>query len=153
MLLVELFRRFPIIFIVGIFIVGGILLRAYLPGAAADLRVGDCFDEPADMNDVRDVQHRPCTDAHDAEVFAVLTHPAASGAAYPTEDGFIDFILDECVPAFDSYTGTAFDTHLELDIGYFIPVADGWRGGDRGVVCYAYPVSGQKLTASVRAAQ
>lgn len=148
----AVFRRFPFLVIIGLMVVGGVLFREHLPGAASDLRVGDCFDEPANMEDVRDVQRRPCGDAHDGEVFGVFTHHAVRGASYPSEDDFLDFVFDRCLPAFESYTGVDFYDHPDLDIGYFIPVPVGWNDGDRGVTCWAYHAGGQKLTASAKQA-
>src|SRR5262245_56412524 len=58
--------------VIGIFIalgVGGFIFRDFLSANATDLKVGDCFDEPANMESVEDVQHHPCTDEHTAEVF------------------------------------------------------------------------------------
>jgi hypothetical protein len=148
----QIFRRFPFLVIIGLMVAGGLFFREHLPGAASDLRVGDCFDEPANMEDVRDVQYRPCGDAHDGEVFGVFTHHAVRGASYPSEDGFLDFVADRCLPAFAAYTGVDFYDHPDLDIGYFYPLLEGWNGGDRAVTCYAYQVAGMKLTASVKKA-
>ena len=54
--------------IIAIIIVGGFVLRDRLSSSAGDLKVGDCFDEPATGGEISDVQHHPCTEAHTAEV-------------------------------------------------------------------------------------
>jgi hypothetical protein len=148
---VGLVRRFPFLVIIGIIVVGGIVFREHLPGAASDLRVGDCFDAPVDMDEIDDVQHRPCGDQHDAEVFGVFVHHAARGAAYPSVDAFDDYAFDVCLPAFESYTGVHYFDHADLEIGYFYPVQSSWSEGDRGITCYAYHSAGEKLTATVKA--
>lgn len=98
------------------------------------------------------MQHRPCADVHDGEVFGVFTHHAVRGVSYPSDDEFLSFVADLCLPAFESYTGVDFYDHPDLDSGYFIKVPDGWNGGGRAVTCYAYQIDSQKLTASVKKA-
>lgn len=127
------------------------MFRDYIGGGVTDLRVGDCFEIPAETGEIDDVQHRPCNEPHDAEVIAVLENPAGREVAYPVVSGFDDYVLDYCVPAFNSYTGRDFETATALEIGYFSPTLDGWRDGDRGFSCHVYRVDEQKLTASVRA--
>lgn len=122
-----------------------------LPGAAVDLKVGDCFDIPAETSSINEVQHRPCNEPHDAEVIAVLTHPAGPEEPYPVISGFGDYVREHCLPAFNSYTGRDFASDPELDVGYLHPTLLGWGEGDRGFSCHAMRVDGAKLTASVRA--
>lgn len=122
-----------------------------LPGAAADLKVGDCFDLPADSSDITEVQHRPCNEPHDAEVIAALTHPAGPDEAYPVVSGFGDYVNEQCLPTFESYTGRTFESEEELDVGYFHPTLLGWQDGDRGFTCHVVRLDRSKLTASVRA--
>jgi hypothetical protein len=152
---VGLARRFPVLIIIGVVAVGGIIFREHLSGAAADLRVGDCIELPSGSGEVSDVQHRPCSEAHDAEVFHVfdIASIAAGGPrAYPSDDQFTDILNPECTPAFDSYTGLSFDTALDFDWGVFTPGVAGWNDGDREVTCYIVRVDGAKLSGSMRAA-
>ena len=129
----------------------GMLLLAgacdQLPGAAADLKVGDCFMEPAATDEISEVQHRPCAEAHDAEVFAVLTY---EGETYPIEMTLERFIDEQCLPAFATYTGAAIDTQTELTVGWFYPTRESWNDGDRGVTCYLIRSDGEQLTSSQR---
>jgi hypothetical protein len=149
--LFGLVRRFPVIVVIGVVAIGGIVFREHLSGAAADLRVGDCFDVPAEIDVVTDVQHRPCGDAHDAEVFFVADYSTASDAAFPTDAAFDRNITDECLPAFEAYTGRDWDASTDLDYFAFIPLEEGWRDGDREVLCYLARVDGAKVTGSLRA--
>ncbi len=123
-----------------------------LPGAATDLKVGDCFDVPADTTDIQEVQHRPCNEPHDAEVVAVLTHPAGPDEPYPVISGFGDYAEENCIPAFEAYTGRTFATDEEFDVHFFHPTLLGWREGDRGLTCHVVRLDEGKLTSSVRAA-
>ena len=57
-----------------VLIVGGLaLFRDRISGDVNSLAVGDCIDEPSTTDAISDVQHQPCTEPHDGEVFAVLT--------------------------------------------------------------------------------
>ncbi|MFI5261898.1 MAG: septum formation family protein [Candidatus Limnocylindrales bacterium] len=137
--------------IVVVIAVGGFLLRDRLTGNAGDLKVGDCFDIPAAASaTVKDVQHHPCNEAHQGEVFAVITYPGDSSATYPTQDAFDSFVVAQCGPAFTSYTGIAIEQSGNLEGSYLFPTSDGWSSGDRSVTCYLDDATGQSLTRSMR---
>jgi Septum formation len=114
---------------------------------ASDLRVGDCFDlkDPA-ANQVDNVTARPCTDAHEYEIFFV---DSLQEGDYPSEDAFATFVNDSCGPAFDTYIGKAY-TDSELDIFWFYPTSDAWGGGDRSIQCAAYHPRIHRLTESLK---
>src|SRR4051794_17175750 len=88
---------------IAVIVVIGLIIRPFVSGGAGDLKVGDCFDPPTNTGTVKDVQHHPCTDAHGGEVILVEKHPDAS--SYPSDDAFQQFINDQCLPAYTSYTG------------------------------------------------
>ena len=153
--IVGLARRFPFLIVIGIVAAGGIFFREHLSGAAADLRVGDCIELPTHSGEISEVQHRPCSDPHDAEIFYVfdIASVAAGGPrAFPTDSQLDDIVTRRCTPAFDSYTGLDFDTALDFDWGTFVPGVAGWSDGDREVTCYILRVDGSKLSGSMRAA-
>jgi hypothetical protein len=150
-ILLALAVRFWWVLLIGAIAIGGLIFREYLSGAAADLQVGDCIDLPAEATEVKEVQHRPCAEAHDAEVFLVVDHVAADSAAYPNEEQRLEFVSDRCLPAFASYTGQTFETDQQHDIGWFFPTASGWTDGDREFTCYVIDIGGAKLTGSLRA--
>src|SRR3954462_8093003 len=110
--------------IIGVIVVGAFVLRPFLTGNASDLNVGDCFDPPTGSETVKDVQHHPCTDLHGGEVFLVDKHP--DGSAYPSDDDFVQFVSDRCVPAYQAYTGVDLSSDKNADIGWLVPTADGW---------------------------
>lgn len=138
--------------IVAVIVVGFILFRDRLPGAAGDLNVGECFDQPNTTEDISEVPRQPCNEPHDAEVFLNVDHPAADGEAYPISMTMDRFVQEQCTPAFDSYTGLDFETATDYDIGYLQPSRNGWNEGDREVTCYIVRSDDAKLTSSLRAA-
>jgi hypothetical protein len=141
------------ILIIGVVIVGGLVFRDRLSSNAADLAVGDCFDQPTTATDtIEDVQHHPCSEAHTAEVIFVGPHSAASGAAPLTTSEIESFVAASCFPAFASYTGLDFLTDKVYDIGYIYPLEADWNKGERKVTCYTSKIDGSVMTASVKKA-
>lgn len=144
--------RFPLIIrivLIAAVGIGALVFRDRVSGGAGDLKVGDCFDNPSSMLEVRDVQHHPCTEPHTSEVVYVGDVP--DGASYPTDGQFSGYASDACVPSFDRYTGLDFMTFPALDMGYFVPTADGWASGDRSLICYAVRVDGTTVSQSLEA--
>jgi hypothetical protein len=141
---------FIVVVLVGGAIIG-LVFRDQLTGSAAELRVGDCIDLPADMEEVSDVQHRPCTEAHDAEVFVVRDYEGATD--YPTTVAFDNWVNAQCTgEAFSAYVGATYDSREDVGAGYFYPLEEGWKQGDREMVCYLVPTDGGKVNASYRQA-
>jgi hypothetical protein len=146
---------FGVLLLIIVVIGGGFwLFRDRLTSSADDLRVGDCIDEPAGTTDIKEVQHQPCSDAHDGEVFAVVTHTAAMGTAYPPESEFRDLANDECLPALQTYTGMDLMTFVNAgyDFSAFYPSPEGWNDGSRDVTCYLVKATppGGKITGSLK---
>ncbi len=130
---------------------GAYVFRDFLPGNAADLSVGDCFDAPTTIDEtVEDVAHHPCTDAHTAEAFYVADYPAAD--AYPGVEAFDEFTESNCVPAFQAYTGLDFFSAQaeDYEMGMFYPLEEGWRGGDHEIACYLARFDGGPMTGSLK---
>jgi len=130
-------RNFAWIGIIAVVLIGGFLFRDYLSGNASELKVGDCFDEPADMETVEDVQHHPCSDTHGAEVFYVADYSESDDTAYPSDPEMEAWVTDRCFPAYASYTGRDFLTDPDFGIGWFQPDTAGWEDTQR-VTCYLY---------------
>lgn len=138
--------------IVAVIAVVGFVFRDRITGNAGELHVGDCFDDPAETQDIGDVQHHPCTEAHTAEVFYMGQLPGADDAPYPTDTELFAFASGSCAPAFGSYTGTSIDASPALDFSMFYPTEDGWADGDREATCYIVRIDGAAMTQSVRVA-
>jgi hypothetical protein len=119
------------------------------------LKTGDCFTSKAGSAgrtvEIEDVTTVPCGEAHDGEVFAVATHPAAKDVAYPGDDSVADFAAAECLQQFPAYTGAAYDDS-DLDVASVRPDEDSWADkDDRQVACVLYQ-KGSTLTGSRRKA-
>jgi hypothetical protein len=128
---------------------GAFVFRDRLSGHAGDLQVGDCFDVPSSaVQEVGDVQHHPCNEAHTGEVVYVGDYPDAT--AYPSDDQWRAHVTTHCVPAFNTYTGLDFANDVVFDMGFFTPTAEGWGDGDREVTCYAARIDGASLASSIK---
>jgi hypothetical protein len=117
------------------------------------LKTGECFTSEAGTAgrtvEVDDAETVPCTEAHDGEVFAVVTHPAAKDAAYPGDDAVADFAAAECLSQFAGYTGSTYDDS-DLEVASVRPDEDSWKDkDDREVACVLYQ-QGSALTGSRR---
>ena len=145
--------RLAIVAVIG---VGAFLLRDRISGSASSLAVGDCFDVPTEAT-IRDVQHHPCTEPHDAEVVYVGDHPAPDDAAPLTDEGLQEFVMNTCGGAMIAYVGglQSLETNNELqdlDLGVIYPSDEDWNGGERKIACYLHSVDGSQLTKSYKAA-
>ncbi len=142
-----------LLLIVVVGVGGYFLFRDRLSGSAGDLSVGDCIDQPTGDSAITDVQHQPCNEPHDGEVFAVINHTAAAGATYPLTSEFQDLVQDECIPALEAYTARrASEVYAAgLDISFLYPSASSWSEGDREVSCFIVKSDESKMTGTVRA--
>lgn len=115
--------------------------------SAFDLRVGDCFDDPSDLDNITSVHAVPCAEDHDNEVYANLT---MSGGSYPGEGAVGQWADDNCYAEFAGYVGSAWEVS-ELDYGFLAPTAESWdRQSDRTVSCILYDGDLAKLSGSMR---
>ncbi len=143
-------RNFAGLLIILVIAVGGFFFRDRLTGAADDLKVGDCFDVPVGIQTVNEVQHHPCNEAHTAEIVGLADYPGGGDDPYPAESMLFAFADDLCVRTFRDYTGRDPITDPELTLGYFYPIPDGWRQGDREVSCYLSRIDEGPMTVSHR---
>jgi hypothetical protein len=134
--------------VIAIIAVGALIFRDRLSSNAGELKLGDCYDDPQGVMVVTDVQHHPCNEAHTAEVVFIGTLP--DSATYPTTTAIETYVETRCLPAWTSYTGKDYQTEPVLDLGYYSPSADGWKDGDRGIICYAIREDGGPMTTSVK---
>jgi hypothetical protein len=134
---------------IGAIALGGFVLRDRLSSSAGDLQVGDCFDDPAGASEISDVQHHPCSEAHNAEV-VYLGKLSGSDSTYPSDAAVEDWIRSNCLPAWSTYTGKVFDLEPVLTLGYYQPTQEGWSHGDRDVICYAAREDQGPMTGSVK---
>lgn len=138
--------------IIAVIVIGGFLFRDRLSGGANDLKVGDCFDEPAAGKTIEDVQHHPCNESHTGEVVFVGSVPGQN-ASYPGETAFDAYAVQNCGPAFRTYTGVDIAAQTALNMGYFFPIQEGWSKGDHVLICYIVRTDGNPVTSSFRKAR
>jgi len=109
-----------------------------------DLTEGDCFDFPSDEVEIFTVTAIPCPDPH---VYEVLWVGDVTDGGYPTDDAFIGFGEDTCIPAFETYVGRDYDTSVwYLDAIW--PTKDAWGQGERTMVCYLFNENETPVTGS-----
>ena len=139
---------------IGIFVligIGALVARPFLTGAAGDLKVGECFDMPTTASEtIEDVQHHPCSDAHDGEVFFVGELPIAKGKPYPGDEALGPLVDSLCLPAFTAYTGLSAVTDPLWTFGAGVPVIEDWDEGSRRLMCYAGRMDGARTSGSIK---
>lgn len=109
-----------------------------------ELTVGDCFDVPDTSGDLQTVRGIPCEEAHTYEVFWTGEYPSD---VQPTEDEYVDWLQDGCLPAFEAYVGLAYADSIYY-IGSLSPTEDSWANGDRAYACYLSNASETTITGS-----
>jgi hypothetical protein len=112
-----------------------------------DLREGDCFDLPADVEStVERVRALPCPDPHDHEVYLALV---LADGPFPGAPSMAEEAEDRCLEAFEPFVGADyFESGLEL---FSIrPTPESWEDGDRTVYCVLGSRDGSKLTGTMR---
>ncbi len=113
----------------------------------ADMRVGDCFDmTDATADEFSEVEARPCTQAHEFELFHVVNWTGSD--AYPSDAAIDQFIGEKCLPAFDTYVGMAYQAST-LEISSSFPTPESWDAGDRGFQCLIIDPLDDELTVSL----
>lgn len=124
------------------------------PGSvdAFDLAVGDCIQwptaEPTEEFDT--VSATTCTEPHDAEVYALVEHPAGPKDAYPGSTVIEEWAVDACYDEFAGYVGRTYEAAEELDFTFFQPTEAGWARNDRVVQCVIFRVDEGRMNASVK---
>jgi hypothetical protein len=140
--------------IVVILIAGGAVVafvfRDKISGSAGDLQVGDCIEIPT-TDTVEDVQHHPCNEPHDGEVFVVRDYTGSE--TYPSLAEFETWAGEQCIGAdFEAYVGDAYEGRDDISVGYLYPLEEGWGKGDHEMTCYLSPSAGGMVSTSYRAA-
>jgi hypothetical protein len=140
------------ILIIAVIAGGAFIFRDKLSGNAGDLKVGDCYDDPASTTEIKDVQHHPCNEAHTAEVVFV-GKMTGDDATYPADSVVEAWVGANCVPAWNGYTGKDANTDPVLGLGFYQPTQTGWTKGDRDVICYVGRMDGTPVTTSLKVSQ
>lgn len=113
-----------------------------------ELRLGDCFDLKSEATEFADVTARPCSDAHEYEVF---WSSSMRDGGYPSEAAFASYFEAHCYDAFEDYVGVAYpDT--PLDIYWLVPNKNGWSMGQRYMHCAVFDPDNPRLTGTLKGA-
>jgi hypothetical protein len=112
--------------------------------AAASVRLGDCIETWPKDGVVVNLQVTPCTQAHQAEVFAVEQLPPGS---YP--GSAVVKTQTEALCATKVLGAIKESEATGLALGFLFPQASTWGQGDRKITCIAITKSGSR-TSSVR---
>jgi Domain of unknown function (DUF4190)/Septum formation len=94
------------------------------------LAVGDCFDNPASQQDIASVTAVPCTEPHDAQVFASFDLPGTD-TNYP---GNLTQLASNGCNAQQDHLNQALVTD-SMSIRFIYPVQHAWQSGERTVTC------------------
>ncbi len=114
---------------------------------AVELRVGDCFVPPDDLEaEVTAVRAVPCEEPHQHEVFAYA--PWTEGDLRPDDNQLGTFADIACLAEFEPYVGRDY-LESPLVLTYLLPSIRSWNElGDHGIVCVARSTT--ELTSSVK---
>jgi hypothetical protein len=113
-----------------------------------EMAVGDCIVLPTE-SEFSEVRRVPCDTPHGGEIFLVADHP---DGAYPTDDAFGEYVATMCGPAFESWTGSAYEDQDVLDYSWFTPTEQSWTDGYRSFECYLAHTDGSLADTSYRSA-
>ena len=114
-----------------------------------DVRVGDCFDlnDGLDVEEVGEIRAIPCNEPHAFEAYFTTDLPEGD---FPSRSALDAQSEAACLPSFEPYVGRDYETS-ELYVTTFEPTPQGWRDGDRGLLCVISTENAETaLTGSVR---
>lgn len=111
------------------------------------IRVGDCFDGEDLSEDIYSVPVVPCGEPHGDEVIHAFD---MQGSEAP-DDAAVDAAFEaECIPAFESFVGIAWEEST-IDMWPMFPSTGSWAEGDREMLCIVYDPAG-KVTGTLKGA-
>ena len=103
-----------------------------------DLEVGMCINDENLDDTVSTIPLVDCDQAHDSEVYAIVTLPSGP---YPGDDE-VNVLADEaCLDAFRPYVGTSYQRSLYY-YAYYWPDKRNYAVGDRDVICILFDPEG-----------
>jgi hypothetical protein len=109
-----------------------------------DLEVGDCFNDVS-ADSASEVPLVDCSDPHDNEIY--FEYEIDGDGDFPGEDVILDEAADTCIPEFESFVGSSYET-TALEVFPIYPTVESWADGDRIVYCALYAKDASKLTGS-----
>jgi hypothetical protein len=99
-----------------------------------DLKVGDCFNNPTDTsNGVASVQAIPCTQPHNAQIYAKFSLTAGADGAYPGDSALNDQASKGCSDDTEDLNQSAVTSSMTPR--FLIPEEDTWNNNERMASC------------------
>ncbi len=109
------------------------------------LKVGDCMPQ-SEGGVISEADVVPCAEPHADEVYWEFTLPEGD---FPTTEALSAAIEAECLPAFETFAGIAYDASA-LEVYTIEPTAETWaQADDRVVQCVVYDPAGD-VTGSLK---
>ena len=106
-----------------------------------DLKVGDCLAEIEYTEEIFiSVETVACTEPHSDEIFATVNLPEGDGQ-FPGFNAIEAQAEELCIAEFEGFIGRSYEESV-LDIAFFTPDEEGWRAGDRLILCTVYDPAG-----------
>jgi hypothetical protein len=98
------------------------------------IAVGDCLNLPSEFSEVQSVEGVPCSQAHNAQAFAVFDL-TGFGDEFPGSAAFDQQASMGCYDRFESFVGVPYEDS-ELYFLSLEPTQESWAQlGDREIVC------------------
>jgi hypothetical protein len=109
-----------------------------------DVEVGDCYVNPP-SGEVEGLTLVDCVQTHDAEIFALIDHPAGPGDPFIGSAEMETFAQQACIgQAFTDYVGLPYEQSIYY-VNTIYPTEGTWVDGDREVVCSLVTGDGSPL--------
>lgn len=112
---------------------------------ATELTSGDCVNGVRDGASVTTLPAVPCTEPHEAEIFAVFSLRLTE---WPGDEAVLDEAEKGCEQRIGGYEAAMMDDQT-LELMFLHPSVESWRGGDHEVTCMVMDPKG-KRTGSLR---
>lgn len=111
------------------------------------LKVGDCFDDDGEEDEVDSIPMRSCDVPHDNEVYAIYKLPTENG--FPATAEAEEAIDERCKKEFTAFVSYEYDDS-QYDFSTLTPSEATWADGDREVVCFIHGDENVKLNKSLK---
>lgn len=121
---------------------------------ATDLAVGDCWNDAGGLpllevtDELAGSVEVPCTDPHQAEVYAIVDHPARPDEPFPGDDAVARWADEQCFIRFEAFVGLPYADSVR-DIMFHYPSPRSWLLGDRQSICSVFPVDDSRPTGTL----
>jgi hypothetical protein len=99
---------------------------------AFSLRIGDCFDNPAGARSLSRLTAIPCTQPHNAQVFAKFKL-SGSSFSFPGTAAVERLATRGCNARLSSIDKSK--TTSSMTVHFLVPLQESWLGGQRGASC------------------